>query len=102
MPICADAKHAIKKLERADRIIMNLPHTSFEHFFYAQKAIKSIGTIHYYEIIEKKKVMQRIEDLKKVAKKKIYKIEKINKRVVKTYSGSRIHLALDLQLKKII
>lgn len=101
VPICADAKDAINKIKKADRIIMNLPHLAFDYFEDALIALKKTGTIHYYEIFEKENIGKRISDLKKKALENDYEIVKVDKRIVKTYSSTKVHIASDLKLKSV-
>lgn len=102
IPIDADAKDAVIQIEKADRIIMNLPHSAFKYFEYAMKALKTSGIIHYYEILYKENIDKRILDLEKIIKENSYKIVELNKKIVKSYSAKKIHIALDFYLKNMI
>ena len=100
-PICGDAKIINKDLEKADRIIMNLPHSSFEFLISALSKLKSTGVIHYYEIIDKDCIVECFERVKKLIMENGFKIKKYDIRIVKSYSAGKIHLAYDFLLKKI-
>ncbi len=97
VPIHGDAKKVIKNLEKADRIIMNLPHKSYEFFEDALKSLKDKGIIHYYEIIEKDKIKKRTEDLKKICEKNNYKMGISYLKQIKTYSPTEVMIAVDVK-----
>ncbi len=101
VPILGDAKKVIKNLEKVDRIIMNLPHKSYNFFGDALKSLKDKGIIHYYEIIEKDKIDNRISDLEKICEKNGRKIEVTYLRQVKTYSPSEVMIAVDVKCEKL-
>ncbi|MEA2054180.1 MAG: class I SAM-dependent methyltransferase family protein [Candidatus Thermoplasmatota archaeon] len=88
-----DAMDIIPSLGTADHIIMNLPHRSYEFFPTAVNAGKSI---HYYEIIEKNKIEERLDWLRNEAKKKEKKAEIKNWRVVGSYSPREVKIGVDL------
>lgn len=100
VPVQGDAKKMVKNIEKADRIIMNLPHKSFEFFEDALKSLKDKSIIHYYEIIEKDKIKKRTEDLKKICKKNGYKGKIAYLKQVKTYSPSEVMIAVDVRCEK--
>lgn len=96
-PICGDAKKILKELEKADRIIMNLPMKAFEFFGVAIQSLKNQGMLHYYEIIERGRISDRISELEKICKEYNYKMEVANLKVVRSYSATEIHICLDLR-----
>ncbi|MCD6171609.1 MAG: class I SAM-dependent methyltransferase family protein [Thermoplasmata archaeon] len=91
-----DAMETIKKLPHANHIIMNLPHKSFEFLPYA---IEKGDVIHYYEIIERGKEMEKLKEIKKLGKELGYKIDgKI--RIIGGYSSSKNKVAMDLFIRR--
>ncbi len=91
-----DAKKIIKELPHANHIIMNLPHKSFEFLPYA---IEKGDIVHYYEIVERGKEMEKLKEIKKLGKELGYKIDgKI--RVTGGYSSSKNKVAMDLSIKR--
>jgi len=83
IPIHGDSKLEIKKIENPDRIIMNLPHSSFEFLPDVFSTYKS-ATVHFYAVSEsinlvKKKIIEESEKHNK-------KIEFLFERTVKSYS----------------
>lgn len=100
VPILGDAKKEIKKIEKMDRVIMNLPHKSYKFFEDALNSLKNRGIIHYYEIIEKDKIKNRIFDLKKICEKNRCKMEVIYLKTVKTYSPTEVKVVIDIKCTK--
>lgn len=86
--IKGDAMEIVPQLPKADRIIMNLPHSSFK---FLPIAINKGKVIHYYEIMEKEKIEERIKFLKNGKK-----IEIMNVRKVGNYSPSMVKLCIDM------
>ncbi|MEW6070263.1 MAG: class I SAM-dependent methyltransferase family protein [Candidatus Thermoplasmatota archaeon] len=102
LPLCDDAKELIKtkKLEKSDRIIMDLPFGAFEFFDCALVSLKDSGIIHYYEIIESGYISDRISQLEAQCKKFNYKMEIAELRTIKSYSATQVHVGIDLKLQK--
>ncbi len=84
--ILGDAREVAGKI-KADRIIMNLPHSSFQFLPYALKSANRGAYIHYYEILSRDN--HREEDLKSKAREMGYEIRILEKRRVHPYSPSK-------------
>jgi tRNA (guanine37-N1)-methyltransferase len=97
IPIQGDARLVIadKKI-KADRIIMNLPHEAFAFFPDALGAIAGKGAIHYYEIIDRKRISDRIKQLHEVAARHEKAIKIQEQHVVRTYSPREDHISLTI------
>ncbi|MBA3044449.1 class I SAM-dependent methyltransferase family protein [archaeon] len=100
VPVQGDAKKVMKNIEKADRVIMNLPHRAYEFFEDALNSLKDKGIIHYYEIIEKDKIKKRTEELKKVCEKNGRKMEVVYLKSVKTYSPAEVKVVMDVKCIK--
>ncbi len=88
-PILGDAAIVWKSLPKVDRVIMNLPHSSYMFIDYALNILKKGGTINYYEILPKDfNLYQRFE-------RKDLKI--INIRRVHEYSPAKTLFSLTLK-----
>jgi len=96
-PILGDAREEIVKLERADRIIMNLPHNASEFVADALKALKQGGVIHYYEIMEEPKVQARLDSIADLARREGRVMKELSRRKVKSYSPTMNFYGFDLQ-----
>ncbi len=85
-PILDDARKVAEKI-KVDRIIMNLPHSSFQFLPYALKSANRGAYIHYYEILPKEN--DRGRDLIMRGKELGYKVKILEKRRVHPYSPSK-------------
>ena len=83
VPIHGDSRIEIKNIENPDRIIMNLPHSSFEFLPDVFSTYKN-AIVHFYAVSEninlvKKRITEESEKYDK-------KIEFLSERTVKSYS----------------
>jgi tRNA (guanine37-N1)-methyltransferase len=99
-PIRGDSKVIVPNLEKTDRIIMNLPHSSFEFLETALSNIKRGGIIHYYEIIGQVKIEERKMDLYQIAEKRGMNLKIAEETEVHTYSPDSSLYCFDLQVEK--
>ena len=95
-PILGDARARVAELEKADRIIMNLPHSAHEFMSDAVRALRPGGTIHYYVIAEEGDLEQRLDDIRLLAVREGRVMKQLSKRKVKSYSPSLNFYAFDL------
>jgi len=96
-PILGDAREEIAGLDKADRIIMNLPHQASDFVADAIKALKAGGIIHYYEIIEDSKLGERLDQIANTARSEGRVMKELARRKVKSYSPTMNFYGLDLQ-----
>jgi tRNA (guanine37-N1)-methyltransferase len=97
-PLFGDARNVIKNIEKANRIIMNLPHSAIEYFGDALYCLVEGGVIHYYTIIDTKNLEKEINELKSIAKTYGRRLEVLGQRTVRNYSPTENHVAIDLLL----
>lgn len=96
----SDVREVYTKMT-ADRVIMNLPHSSFEFIDCALGSIGNKGVIHYYEIMDKDDERSRREDILEKIRESGYDADIKEKRLVKSYSATMDHMAYDIEIKKI-
>lgn len=96
-PILGDARDEVKKLEKADRIIMNLPHDASNYVSDALGALRPGGVIHYYEIMEDSDVKERLDGIADLARKEGRVMKELARRKVKSYSPTMTFYGFDLQ-----
>lgn len=94
-----DSAVLVPNLEKADRIIMNLPHSSFEFLKIALSNIKSRGIIHYYEILGHDNIEERKKDIFGIAEKHGVRFDVQDEIEVHTYSPNSSLYCLDLMAK---
>jgi len=96
-PILGDAREEIGKLEKADRIIMNLPHDAREYVLDAVRALRPGGVIHYYEIMDDSGVQARLDGIADQAREEGRVLKELARRKVKSYSPTMNFYGFDLQ-----
>ena len=96
-PIAGDAREVVAGLEKADRIIMNLPHNGSEFVAEAIRSLKPGGVIHYYEIMEEPKLQPRLDGIADIARREGRILKELARRKVKSYSPTMTFYGLDLQ-----
>jgi tRNA (guanine37-N1)-methyltransferase len=97
VPILGDAREKVTDLEKADRIIMNLPHNAKDFVPDAIRALKPGGIIHYYEIMEEQQVDARLGEIADAAVRDGRTAKLLARRKVKSYSPTMNFYAFDLQ-----
>jgi len=93
-----DAEEIAPNLD-CDRVIMNLPHSSKSFVRPALSALEDSGVLHYYEIIEEDAKEGSLKSLLKQIEEEGYEAEILERRVVRTYSSSKSHMAYDIQIE---
>lgn len=96
-PLLGDAREAVVGLEKADRIIMNLPHSASEFVSEAIRSLKPGGVVHYYEILEEDALQQRLDGIADAARREGRVMKELARRKVKSYSPTMTFYGLDLQ-----
>lgn len=95
-PILGDAREEVARLEKADRIIMNLPHSAREFLPEAIDALKPGGVIHFYEIMEDTELESRAGMTADEGVRKGRVMKELARRKVKSYSPTMGFYAFDL------
>lgn len=96
-PILGDARKAVEGMEKADHIVMNLPHSGREFVDSALEALKPGGIIHYYEILEEPDVQGAIDFIADAARRHGRVMKELARRKVKSYSPTMTFYGFDLQ-----
>lgn len=97
--ICGDIKEVSKnklKNKKYNRIIMNLPGTSYEFLDLAISHLKDNGILNYYEFSDS--YGKGIERIQKASKKQNKNVEILNTRKVKSTSPGIWHIAIDAKI----
>lgn len=82
----------------ANRVIMNLPHSARDYIEHALASIRSSGTIHYYEILQRDDIHQRPKDIVEEIRNTGRRCVLSESRMVRTYSSSMVHMAYDFDI----
>lgn len=94
-----DARDVVPSLGKADRVIMNLPHSSFEFLDVALGALEK-GVINYYEILDNSDVDERKKRIAAAAEAMGYRAEISSVREVHTYSPTQNYFCFDINVEK--
>ncbi|MCJ2520206.1 MAG: class I SAM-dependent methyltransferase family protein [Candidatus Thermoplasmatota archaeon] len=96
-PIQGDVRKVLPYLEPADRVVLDFPKSPLPHFTLAASTLKEGGILHYYEILERDSLEERLEDLSSALPRGLA-MELLGSREVRGYSPSQGHYALDLKI----
>ncbi len=96
-PILGDAREAVARLEKADRIVMNLPHSGRGFIGDAIGALKPGGVIHYYEIMADGDEKVSMDDIADAAIRQGRVMKELARRKIKSYSPTMTFYGFDLQ-----
>ncbi len=100
IPMEGDARDLIPSMEPADRIILDLPQTSFEYFELALGSLKDGGTIHYYEILTDMEAQEREAQLSSIVQNQGRKMVIEERRAVHGYSPTQNHFVFDINVSR--
>lgn len=102
--IHADAKEIFNLLDqkgvKANRIIMNLPFSSYLFFQNALEIIADSCIIHYYDILKDDRIEGRVEELKSIARENNVSLKKVDIRKIKTYAPREFYIGIDITATK--
>ena len=96
-PVLGDAREVVPRLEKADRIIMNLPHDGRNFIREAIRALKPGGVIHYYEITDEDEVQKSLDEVADAARQEGRVMTELARRRVKSYSPTMTFYGFDLK-----
>ncbi|MDD4446938.1 MAG: class I SAM-dependent methyltransferase family protein [Methanothrix sp.] len=91
---------ALRYENRADHVIMNLPHSACEFLIPAMRAAKSEGMVHYYCIAPDDDLYKDVALIKKAAEEKDLGVEVLYKEIVRSYAPHRSNVVIDFRLLK--
>jgi len=98
MPLLGDAREMAANVPAVNRIIMNLPHSSFDFIDVAAGKIVEGGMIHYYEILEQEALDGRIAQIKESLASLGKPVKGFSTRTVKSYSPTMRFFAVDIEI----
>lgn len=96
-PLLGDAREVVSRLEKADRIIMNLPHDGRGFIPDAIRALKPGGVIHYYEIAEEGDIEKSLDEIADDARREGRVMKELARRKIKSYSPTMTFYGFDLR-----
>jgi len=94
------AELALRYGNRADHVIMNLPHSASEFLIPAIKAARSGGVVHYYCIAPDDELYKDEGLIEKAAEDMGARVEVLYKEIVRSYAPHRSNVVIDFQVQK--
>lgn len=98
----ADAADLAEEFEnRADRVIMNLPHTGHDFLGVAMRIAKKGGVVHYYAIAPEDDLFGRdTAFVEEAARASGVEVEILRRGVVRSYAPHRYNIVIDFRVEK--
>jgi len=94
-----DSRYALKDINDADHVIMNLPHSAIEFLETAFGVLKNGGIIHFYAITHENDlfdgILKRIEAAAGLSG---FLIVPLDKRIVRPYAPYQFNICIDFQV----
>ena len=94
------AELALHYENRADHVIMNLPHSASEFLIPAMRAAKPGGVVHYYCIAPEDDLYRDEALIGKAAEEMGARVEVLYKAIVRSYAPHRSNVVIDFRVKK--
>src|SRR5256885_14546959 len=91
-----DARRVLDEIAPVDRIILDLPHTAFDHLPDAFAAIGVRGGIHVYRILERADQPAALDRIRAIAAAAGFQITALLAHPVRAYSPTQHHVAFDV------
>src|SRR5207249_3662845 len=91
-----DAHRILEKVAPVDRIILDLPHTAFDHLPDAFAAIGASGVVHVYRILERADERAAADRIRAIAAQADLEIRDLQLHTVRAYSPTQHHVAFDV------
>jgi tRNA (guanine37-N1)-methyltransferase len=93
---------ALRYENRADHVIMNLPHSASEFLLPAMRAAKPEGIVHYYCIAPEEDLYRDEALIKNAAEEMDVGVQVLYKEIVRSYAPHRSNVVIDFRVKKIV
>ena len=91
-----DARRILARIAPVDRVILDLPHTAFDHLPNALAAIGECGVIHVYRILERADEPAAVDRIRAIAAESGFQIAALRAHPVRAYSPTQHHVAFDV------
>ncbi|MCK5772366.1 MAG: class I SAM-dependent methyltransferase family protein [Thermoplasmata archaeon] len=97
--LMGDSSDIVPSLDRQDRVIMNLPHSSMEFISIALDVLHTGGYIHLYSVMDRSSILDTVDRIIDSGRSSGKKLEIIGSRDVHNYSPTQSMIALDIMVK---
>jgi tRNA (guanine37-N1)-methyltransferase len=94
-----DAREEVRGIQDADRIIMNLPHSSIEFLDTAFGIIKKGGVIHIYAITHEDDLFEGTwKQIENIAQQADFQVIPLDSRIVRPYAPYQYNVCIDFKV----
>ncbi|VVB93615.1 tRNA (guanine(37)-N1)-methyltransferase Trm5b [uncultured archaeon] len=94
-----DAREEVRGILDADRIIMNLPHSSIEFLDTALRIIKRGGIIHLYAITHEDDLFEgTLKQIENIAQQFNFQVVPLERRIVRPYAPYQYNICIDFEV----
>ncbi|MCZ7399107.1 MAG: class I SAM-dependent methyltransferase family protein [Candidatus Methanoperedens sp.] len=94
-----DAREEVRGIMDADRIIMNLPHSSIEFLDTALRIIKKGGIIHLYAITHEDDLFEgTLKQIGNIAQQANFHVIPLDRRIVRPYAPYQYNICIDFKV----
>ena len=93
-----DARQILERIRPVDRVILDLPHTAFDHLGYAFAALGARGVVHVYRILERADERAAADRIRAIAAHAGMEVKDLRLHAVRAYSPTQHHEAFDVRV----
>ncbi len=94
------AKRRRQQIRPVDRVILDLPHTAFDHLGHAFAALGARGVVHVYRILERADERAAADRIRDIAAEAGTEIKDLRLHAVRAYSPTQHHVAFDVTVAR--
>ena len=91
-----DARQILERIRPVDRVILDLPHTAFDHLGHAFAALGASGVVHVYRILERADERAAAGRIQAIAAQAGMEVKELRLHTVRAYSPTQHHVAFDV------
>jgi len=91
-----DAHQILEQIRPVDRVILDLPHTAFDHLGHAFAALGARGVVHVYRILERADERAAADRIRAIVAQAGLEVTDLRLHTVRAYSPTQQHVAFDV------
>jgi tRNA (guanine37-N1)-methyltransferase len=95
-----DARQVLHQVAPLDRIILDLPHTAFDFLEDAFRAIRDLGAVHVYRILDRAEEGEAAERIRAIARRSGHRAKDVRVHRVRAYSPTQHHVGFDVTVDR--
>ena len=91
-----DARQILEQIRPVDRVILDLPHTAFDHLGHSFAALGARGVVHVYRILERADERAAADRIRAIAAQAGLEVMDLRLHTVRAYSPTQQRVAFDV------